>query len=138
MLNDVAILIGVASFLGAILGAGLSNLVAARMASQEHKENRRKERLASLNSSVDKLIQLRGDLQYLQGAGEYHEKREIAYAKAYGIMLSLADSAILEQAQIVMKGPGWNKEEKTNPKLDAIDFAIQRLGETITKIEREA
>jgi hypothetical protein len=135
MLNDVAVLIAVASFLGAILGAGLSNLVTARLAGQERKENRRKARLESLVSSLNQLIDLRGSLQYLQGSNDNREKREFSYAKAYGIMLSLGDSAILEQAPKVMQGGGYDGTR--NLKLDAIDFAIQRLGEIITAIENE-
>jgi hypothetical protein len=45
---DLTVIMAIVSFVGAIMGAALSNLVTARLADQERKEARRKERLASL------------------------------------------------------------------------------------------
>lgn len=132
MLNDVAVIIAVASFLGAILGAGLSNLVAARLATQERKENRRKERVASLSESLSKLINIRGEIQVHSGDG-----RELYFSTAYGIMLSLSDLEILEKARSAKVGSHHTDVTGYNNKIDAIDFSIQRLGDMITAIETE-
>src|SRR5258708_39465357 len=61
--QDIAAVIAIASFLGAIIGAALSNLVSARLAAQERKEARRKEKLDSLTQAQKSLMKAYSDLQ---------------------------------------------------------------------------
>ncbi|MBI1258825.1 MAG: hypothetical protein GC204_15250 [Chloroflexi bacterium] len=125
---DISLIIGVASFVGAILGAALSNLVTARNAAQERKEARRKERLERLIGLQGSLIRTRRNLQWSQSANE--QSREEAYGEAYAVMLSTADPEIVEAASKIMEGAGF---PNTNEKIPAIDKGIELLGKLINK-----
>ncbi|MBC7871444.1 MAG: hypothetical protein H7Y09_11450 [Chitinophagaceae bacterium] len=50
-------------FIGAVIGAGVTNFIAARLADKERKEIRRKERVTFLTNAMQSLVDLRGQYE---------------------------------------------------------------------------
>jgi hypothetical protein len=129
-----AVLVGFLAFLGVVLAPIITNFI-----NQQHERN--KERHDYIQGIVTDLINIRGDLQYYQYPDwelrngveilsevvqkETFQKMQIAYGKAYAIMISVDIKEIRDKAPDIMK-----KESNENPslKLAAIDFALERLG----------
>jgi len=128
---DTSLIVFAAAIVGSALGAIVSNLMNGRLARQQRDEAKRLERLHYLNSRLELITEIRSKLQYLQGQND--AEREIAYGKAYALMLSTNDDEIAERAKAVMHGKFYPQQNR-NEKLDAIDFALQRLGKLISQV----
>lgn len=127
-LNAIPALIGL---IGVALGALITNLAK----SAELKEIRHQKRVDYYRDSLQSLIGLRAKLQYLHQlidneaqAPELKREREDAYGEAYGILLSLADSKLYEQADILMAS------QEPSEKLEQINTAIIELGKSRRKL----
>lgn len=131
--DTVGLIVALASFIGAILGAALSNLVSYRLANLKRRETRRKQELDFIEQKGKRLIELRAKLQYLQEfdhqpSNQEIREREEAYGEAYAIMLFIDDRKIHSVAENVM--------QKLTPheKLTAINIAIEQLGSRYGKL----
>lgn len=93
-LEEISLLIGVASFIGAIAGAALSNWVAFRLAGQERQEGRRKERLFRLTEAMQSLALLRGEYEEIIAKGNIGIPR-IEYDTVHARIIGQAISAVL-------------------------------------------
>jgi hypothetical protein len=128
-----AVLVGFLAFLGVVLAPVVTGFL-------NQEQERRKERHTYILSQVTALIELRAELQYYQlpewnlkfGEGSFSDiaiteefrRLQIAFGKAYAIMVSVDIKAIRDKSPDVMS------DQKTpSEKLNAIDFALMRLGE---------
>jgi len=129
-----AVLVGFLAFLGVILAPIATGFL-------DQKRERRIARHDYIQSVIDRLIDLRAELQYYQ-LPEWHFDRgevpfsdlatspefrlmQIAFGKAYAIMISVDIKEIRDRASDVMA------TVTPDVKLDAIDFALKRLGEEV-------
>lgn len=155
--EEYAVIISAISVFFVIFSQIATNFFAARAASAERREARRKEWIANLKESLNTLIELRAKLQPIQEAheevtGAYDRlhfppfiEQQVAYAKAYGIILSVPNSHVSGLARKVMEGdfkvisdPNHPEKQKVcNEKLDAIDEAIGELGALLGESLRE-
>lgn len=131
-LDSLSFLLAVAIFVSGILSPIIANFLSLRQTNATQREELLKEKREYLLGLVNSLIKLRAKLQFLQEAPftdenkwvEFREQQE-SYGEAFGIMLSVNDSEIRSKAVIV-------KESKdTHEKLEAINFAIIKLGKII-------
>ncbi|MEP7284857.1 MAG: hypothetical protein ABI947_03710 [Chloroflexota bacterium] len=91
-IDTLTFFIGIASFIGAIVGAALSNLVTARLAAQERKEARHKEWLMHLQNALQSLIKERGEYEELISA---NPKEYTDYSRVHAGVIGRAISTIL-------------------------------------------
>lgn len=140
--TESAVLVGFLAFLGVVTAP----IATSFMGQRQERKNARHDYIRSV---VTALIDLRGDLQFSQYPGwkmlELEEKIEIvtlretpeyqameeAYGKAYAIMISVDIKEIRDKAPIVTDNPNPSK------KLEAIDFALKRLGEEYGLLKRD-
>lgn len=142
---DTGIILAVASFIGAILGAALTNYVTVRVANQQLKEARRKERLDQFANTLNVLLELRSELHALHQAtfgDQGWQAREKAYGKSGAIMLAFPDQQVRDSGSLVLKTissdlPKIDQNNEQQKKLDAINGAIIRVGELINYVMQE-
>lgn len=140
-----SIFIALLALLVVILGPLGNAFLEQRRLGEERHETRLLWRRDFIHAKMMSLIELRAQLQYLQdklrgsywesvfSVEELHEldrKRETAYAKAFGIMLTIPLAKIRGKAGQVMD-PVQNWEQ--NEKIEAINEAIRELGNLLDK-----
>ena len=130
--TDSAVFVGFLAFLGVVLAP----IVTGFLVDQRERRNARHDYIRSI---VTALIDLRGELQYLQiDEWKLHNKEitfeelketprfremQIAYGKAYAIMISVDIKEIRDIANVVTSSTTPDKKN------EAIDFALKRIGE---------
>jgi len=132
--DSTAIWIAVIALLSAVLAPTVTGFL-------NQQQERKKAHHDYISSIVNALIDLRGELQYYQilewelrnGAtfAEIAVKKEFqpmqtAFGKVYAIMISVDIKEIRVKAPIVMASI---EEVMPSAKLEALDFALKRLGE---------
>lgn len=145
----------IAALFGGIVGAGLTNIITARLADQERKENRRKNRETYLSNILKRLIELRAELEYVPeepkaGQAKFLApfiQRTKAFGEAYALLKSISDREIRELASRI-GGPDYltdqialnvttsiehNLGNDKDIRIDALDKAIERLGDLLDK-----
>ncbi|MBN1680742.1 MAG: hypothetical protein JW966_10645 [Anaerolineae bacterium] len=112
---------------------------------QMRKEQRRIWMRDFLHGKLNDLIKLRAKLQFLQNKGfvsdpsslpdekraqilQWEKEREVAYGKAFAIMLTIPRAKVRGKAgQVMDQVENWDK----NKKLEAINAAISELGDLL-------
>jgi hypothetical protein len=118
---EVGAAITIASFIGAIVGAALSNLVTARQAALVRKEERRKEELNSLRDTMNQMIDTYANLRGQPNAADnYSRHKEVG--KFAALCLSSDDTILRELGLIVLNS-------KSDTLWEACNNAIIRLSE---------
>lgn len=131
-MDSGAVLVGFLAFLGVLLAPIVTSFMNGR-------QERKKLRHNYILSVVTALIEIRSELQYFQLPGwnllneeirfsdeattPEFQQMEIAYGKAYAIMISIDIEEIRNRAPEILAGTSPDK------KLAPIDFALKRLGE---------
>ena len=150
-------LLAIVTFLGGFAGAGLTNLINARMADKARKESRRKDRETYISNSLKRLIELRGKLEYLFDKGlsivqdtpsrlDAGKERDEALGEAYAILRGIRDTPIrqiLSDENLLPYRTDENGRVTIDPltvlnaratQLRTLDKAIERLGDLLDEI----
>ncbi|MBL8156463.1 MAG: hypothetical protein JNM70_19945 [Anaerolineae bacterium] len=120
----------IAGLVGVVIGGILAGLFQWVQSSREREQVRRLERIKYWQELGRTLVEARAELQYLQILQQHDEelrlKQQAAYGRAFGVMLLCPDKLVRDRANDVMELP------EGDPKLQAINQAIQRIGDLIS------
>lgn len=140
---DNDILAAIFGFVGAIFGAGVTNLVTAYIAIGDRQETKRKEQRERLLALLEKLVDERTNYETLIKGDFFNaseHNRIIAYTKS--LLLSLDDGRLTEIAHHELRDydDSWKKEATISPPAQAnirlLSEALRRVGSMITDLSQ--
>jgi hypothetical protein len=110
-----------------VIGQIIANLMPARMAAKQREADRRKEWEDALETKLNRLIELRRELELWQGVINLEPSGIKTYGETYAVMLSVPDEQIRQWAASYDR-----RDQRTRYAfIEAVDNAIMRLGDLI-------